>query len=96
MDDKALHALEYPAVIDRLARLTSFSAGRERALALRPSSDREVVVERQSVTAEALRLLRLGVQVSLGGAHDVREAALGERGSARVARSPPPRSTRRS
>ncbi len=77
MDDKALAALEFPAVIDRLARLTSFSAGRERATTLRPSSDREVVVERQRHTAEALRLLRLGVQVTLGGAHDVRDAALG-------------------
>ncbi|MCC6237903.1 MAG: Smr/MutS family protein [Dehalococcoidia bacterium] len=77
MDDKALHALEFPAVLDRLSRLTSFSAGRERALALRPSTDREAVVERQRLTAEALRLLRMGVQVSLGGAHDVREAALG-------------------
>ncbi|MSP22949.1 MAG: endonuclease MutS2 [Dehalococcoidia bacterium] len=77
MDDKTLASLEFPAVIDRLARLTSFSAGRERASALRPATDRESVVEAQRETAEALRLLHVGVQVTLGGAHDVREAALG-------------------
>ena len=67
--------LEFPAVLDRLARLTAFSAGRERALALRPVTDRAIVVRRQRETAEAVRLDALGIEVPLGGAHDVRDRA---------------------
>ena len=68
--------LEFPAILERLARLTAFSAGRERALALRPSADLETVVHRQRETAEAVHLDRMGVDVPLGGAHDVRERAV--------------------
>ncbi len=77
MDDKALAVLEFPAVRERLARLTAFSAGRALALALRPSSDRETVLRRQRETAEAVHLDWLGVDVPLGGAHDVRALAEG-------------------
>ena len=62
-------------MLDRLARLTAFSAGRERALALRPASERAIVIRRQRETAEAVRLDQLGIDVSLGGAADVRERA---------------------
>ena len=72
MDDRALEILEFPAIRERLSRLTAFSGGRERALALRPSADREEVVRRQRESAEAMRLLDLGVNVSLGGSSDVR------------------------
>ncbi|MEZ4501460.1 MAG: endonuclease MutS2 [Dehalococcoidia bacterium] len=75
MDDKALQVLEFPAIRERLARLTAFSGGRERAMALRPSTDRDEVVRRQRESAEAMRLLDLGVQVSVGGASDVRALA---------------------
>lgn len=62
-------------MIDRLARLTAFSAGRLAALALRPIVDREAVVRRQRLTAEALHLEQLGIDIPLGGARDVREQA---------------------
>jgi len=62
-------------VIDRLARLTAFSAGRLAALALRPIVDREAVVRLQRLTAEALHLEQLGIDIPLGGARDVREQA---------------------
>jgi DNA mismatch repair protein MutS2 len=75
-DDRTLAVLEFPAVLERLARLTAFSAGRERALALRPIADHEAVVHLQRETAEAVLLDRMGVDVPLGGAHDVRERAL--------------------
>ena len=74
-DDRTLSVLEFPAILDRLARLTSFSTGRERALALRPSADRETVVRRQRETAEAIHLDRMGVDVPLAGAHDIRDRA---------------------
>ena len=60
---------------ERLARHTSFSAGREQALALRPVSDRERAVRRQRETAEAVQLTTLKVALPMGGVHDVRPAA---------------------
>ncbi|MYA20997.1 MAG: endonuclease MutS2 [Chloroflexi bacterium] len=75
MDDKALAILEFPAIRERLARATSFSAGRELALALRPVADRERAVRRQRETAEAVRLRTLRVEVGLGGVRDVRAPA---------------------
>lgn len=62
-------------MVERLARLTSFSASREAALALRPVTDRDTVVVRQRETAEAVLLADRGVVVPMGGAHDVRTTA---------------------
>ena len=60
---------------ERLARHTTFSAGREAALSLRPSSDRQTVVRRQRETAEAVHLAASRVNVPMGGIHDVRPMA---------------------
>ena len=62
---------------ERLARHTTFSAGREAALALRPVSDIDAVVRRQRETAEAVHLDALRVSVPMGGVHDVRPTARG-------------------
>ncbi|MEX2373551.1 MAG: endonuclease MutS2 [Dehalococcoidia bacterium] len=77
MDDRTLAVLEFPAVLQRLAALTSFSAGREAAMALRPLADMEAVTRRQRETGEAVALDRLGVAVPMNGARDVREQATG-------------------
>ena len=87
LDDRTLELLEYPAVVERLSQLTSFSAGREAALALRPVVDRPRVVRRQRITAEVVHLSRLGAEVSLAGARDVRPLAeRAERGQVLAAR----------
>ncbi|MSQ42407.1 MAG: endonuclease MutS2 [Dehalococcoidia bacterium] len=75
LDDRALAVLEFPAVIERLAGLTSWSAGQEAARALRPLSDLPAVQRRQRETAEAIALDRLGIAVPMAGARDVRERA---------------------
>ncbi|RLT41734.1 MAG: endonuclease MutS2 [Chloroflexi bacterium] len=75
MDDRTIAVLELPAVLERLASQTAFSAGREAALALRPSSEIEVVRARQQETAEAITLDRLGVTIPLAGAREVRDRA---------------------
>ncbi len=72
---KTLATLEFGKVLARLAGLTSFSASRELALALRPSTDYAEVVRRQRLTAEARRLLELKPNLSLGAARDVRPHA---------------------
>lgn len=81
LNEKSLVILEFEKIQARLAGLTAFEASRELALQLRPSSDREEVVRRQRLTAEARRLRALKPGVGLGGARDVRiavqKAALG-------------------
>lgn len=62
-------------MLARLSSLTAFSAGREAALALRPSSDRATVARRQALTAEARHLRRTRPNLGLDGAHDVRAHA---------------------
>ncbi len=81
MQEKTLATLEFEKVLARLARHASFSAGRELALALRPSTNHAEVVRRHRLTAEARRLRAMKPSVSLRGAHDARplahKAALG-------------------
>ena len=75
MDERALRTLEFDKILAKLARCTSFSAGRELALALTPSTEYREVLRRQRETAEARRLTQLKPRTGLGGAHDVRSLA---------------------
>ncbi|MFH1927656.1 MAG: endonuclease MutS2 [Chloroflexota bacterium] len=72
MNPKYLQTLEYPKILERLASHTAFSAGRELALTLRPSSDIEEIRKRQQETTEAHHLLDVRPDVGIGGARDVR------------------------
>jgi len=72
MDDRYLATLEFFKITTQLAEHTSFSAGRELALALRPSDDPNEVRRTVRETTEAKGLLANRVDVSVGGAHDVR------------------------
>ncbi|MFN2218294.1 MAG: endonuclease MutS2, partial [Anaerolineae bacterium] len=72
MDRKHLVTLEFPQILLRLARHTTFSAGRELALALQPSPIFAQVQQQQQETREARHLLDAQGGLSLGGAHDVR------------------------
>jgi DNA mismatch repair protein MutS2 len=75
LDEHSLRVLEFDTVLARLAGHTSFSAGRELALSLRPATEYDEVVRRQRTTAEAIRLLDLQPRAGLGGVHDVRALA---------------------
>ncbi len=72
MDDRYLATLEFFKITAQLAEHTSFSAGRELALGLRPSDELDEVRRRVRETTEAKGLLASRVDVSVGGAHDVR------------------------
>jgi DNA mismatch repair protein MutS2 len=74
ISEKALRTLEFPKVLERLANHTSFSLGRERAQALQPATDVETVRALLAQTDEGLRVLDEGVEMSLGGARDIRAA----------------------
>ncbi|NLE75261.1 MAG: endonuclease MutS2 [Chloroflexi bacterium] len=71
MDDRHLDTLEFPKILARLARHTSFPAGRELAEGLRPTPYLSEARARQEETSEARQLLATSGG-SLGGARDVR------------------------
>jgi DNA mismatch repair protein MutS2 len=75
MHAKSLTTLEYPKVIERLAREASFSASKELALALRPSNELAEVQRRLAYTTEARRLSDVRPDVGVRGARDVRPHA---------------------
>ncbi|MBK9715640.1 MAG: endonuclease MutS2 [Kouleothrix sp.] len=69
---QSLDTLEFPKIRDRLARHTAFSASRELALALLPSTDPYEIRRRLAITGEARRLLDERPDTTIGGARDIR------------------------
>src|SRR5215208_1868366 len=74
ISQQTLETLEFPKIRERLARHTSFSASRELALALTPSTDAYDVRMQLRRTGEARRILDEQPTASIGGTHDVRPA----------------------
>lgn len=72
MHEKSIATLEYPKIIERLARETSFSASKALATELRPSTDPDEVRRRLAYTTEARRLMELRPDIGVRGARDVR------------------------
>lgn len=75
MDAKSLSTLEYPKILEQLARYCAFAASAEKARALLPTADIETARQRQAETREALTLLSTRPDLTIGGARDVREVA---------------------
>lgn len=74
MDAAALAALEYPAIVERLARAAGTPQGASAALALAPSGEPAEVARRQRLTGEAIALLDAACAPDLAGVVDIREA----------------------
>jgi DNA mismatch repair protein MutS2 len=72
VDEHALRVLEFEKVLARLARLAAFTGGHDLALALTPSADYAVVLERQHRLGEAVRLRSFRPALNLNSAVDVR------------------------
>ncbi len=82
MHQKSLATLEYPKIVERLAREAAFSASKTLALELQPSADVTEVRKRLALTTEARRLLELRPDFGIRGARDVRpHVAATERGA---------------
>lgn len=77
ISEKTIHTLELHKIRDQLARFTAFSAGEELARDLYPTTNLEEAQTWQRETAEAVDLFRNKVNIGLGGARDVRPAAIG-------------------
>ena len=81
LPEDSLHLLEFPLIRERLAAHTGTSLGRELALTLAPSTDRDEVARRQQESAEARLLWDRSVTLELAAVKDLRpilqRAALG-------------------
>lgn len=73
MESKTLQTLEYDKVLERLAAYTSFAVSNEKAQALTPSADLDIVRRGLAETTEARQLLDAHPQTTIGGARDIRE-----------------------
>ncbi len=73
MDSNTLNMLEFPRVRERLAGYTTFSAGRELALSLLPTSDAARVELLLKRSAEARKLITIRPDFHIAEAHDVSE-----------------------
>ncbi|MFQ5614040.1 MAG: endonuclease MutS2 [Anaerolineae bacterium] len=71
-DDRHLKTLEFPKILERLARHAMFSAGKDLARNLTPTPYLSEARTRQAETREARYLLDLKPDAGLGGARDVR------------------------
>ena len=72
MQQKHLHTLEFPKILERVATYAAFSASKELVYALHPSPYPAQVQDWQTETTEADHLLSVKVNIGVGGARDVR------------------------
>ena len=80
MDSKTLNVLEYPKILGQLAGFCDFSASKDLANSLEPTSSFEVANARIAETSEARKLLSME-SAGVGAAHDIRpQADLAARG----------------
>jgi len=81
MDEKSIEILEFPDIKERLSEYTSFPAGHEMALNLKPVSDYEKVSLWLRQSTESMQLLSLDPHFTISGAADISKivemAALG-------------------
>ena len=76
INEKSTQTLELHKILEQLANYTSFSGGAELARELLPTTNLEEAQAWQRETAEARLLFENKVNVSMGGARDVRDAAI--------------------
>ena len=76
ISEKSTQTLELPKILDQLARHTTFSAGAALARELHPSGIMDEALMWQKETSEARALIENKVNVTLGGARDVRDPAM--------------------
>lgn len=82
LDKSSLEMLEFPRVRERLASYTTFAAGRELALSIKPLADAEWIQLLLKQSAEARRLLAVRPDFHISEAYDVREdVAQAEKGA---------------
>src|SRR5436305_8974604 len=72
MHEKSIYTLEYPKILEKVAKEAAFSASKERVRELQPTPNIEEARRRLAYTTEAYQLIELRADASVQGAHDIR------------------------
>ena len=72
MHQKSILTLEYPKILERVAKEAAFSASKELVMELEPTADISAARRRLAYTTEAHQLLELYNNMSVQGARDIR------------------------
>ena len=72
MHQRSIFTLEYPKILEKVAREAAFSASKGLVLELQPTPDLEEARRRLAYTTEASQLLELHANASVQGARDIR------------------------
>src|SRR6266566_290138 len=72
MHQKSILTLEYPKILERVAKEAAFSASKELVMELEPTPDISAARRRLAYTTEAHQLLELYNNMSVQGARDIR------------------------
>jgi DNA mismatch repair protein MutS2 len=72
MHEKSIQTLEYPKILEKVAREAAFSASKELVMALEPTPDLDEARHRLAYTSEASRLIDLHADAGVRGARDIR------------------------
>src|SRR5579871_3739909 len=72
MHEKSIQTLEFPKILERVAREAAFSASKERVLSLEPTPNLDEARRRLAYTTEAYALLEMRADAGVRGAHDIR------------------------
>ena len=72
MHEKSILTLEYPKVLEKVAREAAFSASKALVMELRPTPNLEEARRRLALTTEASRLIDLRNDAGIQGARDIR------------------------
>src|SRR5579859_5538901 len=72
MHEKSVLTLEYPKIMEKVAREAAFSASKELVMKLQPTPNLQEAQHRLAFTTEAYRLIELRADAGVQGAHDIR------------------------
>ncbi len=72
MHQKSILTLEYPKILEKVAREAAFSASKELVMELQPTPNLEEAQRRLAYTTEAYRLLEQRADAGVQGARDIR------------------------
>ena len=76
MHEKSVRTLEYPKIMEKVAKEAAFSASKELVQELQPTPNLEEARRRLAYTTEAYRLIELRADAGVQGAHDIRPQIL--------------------
>ncbi len=72
MHEKSIQTLEYPKILERVAKEAAFSASKQRVRELQPSPNIDEARRRLAYTTEAHQLIDMRSDAGVQGAHDIR------------------------